>query len=67
MTTEPVVDWSTDYDIFDPGYVADPVPVWDELRVAAQSRTPSAGVVRGFPPDTTMWSRSRTTSIILVP
>ena len=32
MTTEPVVDWSTDYDIFDPGYVADPVPVWDELR-----------------------------------
>lgn len=32
MTTEPVLDWATDYDIFDPGYVADPVPVWDELR-----------------------------------
>jgi len=32
MTTEPVVDWATDYDIFDPSYVADPVPVWDELR-----------------------------------
>ena len=32
MATDPVLDWSTDYDIFDPGYVADPVPVWDELR-----------------------------------
>ena len=30
--TEPVVDWATDYDIFDPGYVRDPAPVWDELR-----------------------------------
>ena len=28
----PVEDWATDYDIFDPGYVADPAPVWDELR-----------------------------------
>ena len=28
----PVSDWSSDYDIFDPGYVADPFPVWDELR-----------------------------------
>jgi len=27
-----VVDWTTDYDIFDPGYVRDPAPVWDELR-----------------------------------
>jgi cytochrome P450 len=25
-------DWATDYDIFDPGYVRDPYPVWDELR-----------------------------------
>ena len=32
MTTEPVVDWAKDYDIFDPGYVRDPAPVWDELR-----------------------------------
>ncbi|HLF39973.1 MAG TPA: cytochrome P450, partial [Acidimicrobiia bacterium] len=35
-TTEPerrpVEDWARDYDIFDPGYVADPAPVWDELR-----------------------------------
>ncbi len=32
MATEPVLDWTTDYDIFDPGYVDDPVPVWDDLR-----------------------------------
>lgn len=25
-------DWGTDYDIFDPGYVAEPFPIWDELR-----------------------------------
>ena len=31
-TTEPVHDWQSDYDIFDPGYVRDPVPRWDELR-----------------------------------
>jgi cytochrome P450 len=30
--TETVVDWATDYDIFDPAYVADPYPVWDQLR-----------------------------------
>ena len=29
---EPVTDWATDYDIFDPEYVADPTPIWDELR-----------------------------------
>ena len=27
-----VKDWATDYDIFDPGYVANPFGVWDELR-----------------------------------
>ena len=25
-------DLATDYDIFDPQYVADPFPIWDELR-----------------------------------
>ncbi len=30
--TCPVHDWATDYDIFDPGYVRDPAPVWDDLR-----------------------------------
>ena len=32
MTTEPVTDWASDYDIFDPAYIRDPFPVWDELR-----------------------------------
>ena len=30
--TEQVRDWATDYDIFDPAYVADPFSVWDDLR-----------------------------------
>jgi len=29
---EPVKDWTTDYDIFDPAYKKDPFPVWDEIR-----------------------------------
>ena len=29
---EAVVDWAGDYDVFDPGYVNDPFPVWDDLR-----------------------------------
>ncbi|HTN79044.1 MAG TPA: cytochrome P450 [Acidimicrobiales bacterium] len=32
MATEPVLDWASDYDIFDGDYVADPTPVWSELR-----------------------------------
>ena len=37
MTTEQIKrpehrDWATDYDIFDPQYVRDPYPIWDELR-----------------------------------
>ncbi|MEN9646483.1 MAG: hypothetical protein RL238_3152 [Actinomycetota bacterium] len=32
MTTEPVTDWTSDYDILDPEYVANPFPVWDDLR-----------------------------------
>jgi len=30
--TPPVDDWATDFDVLDPGYVADPFSVWDELR-----------------------------------
>jgi cytochrome P450 len=30
--TLPVLDWGTDYDIFDPQYVADPYGIWDQLR-----------------------------------
>jgi cytochrome P450 len=32
MTSRPVSDWSTDYDILDADYVADPYPVWADLR-----------------------------------
>ena len=32
MTGNPVVDWASDYDVFDPGYITNPFPVWDELR-----------------------------------
>src|SRR4051794_10931403 len=28
----PVQSWADDYDIFDPTYVGDPFPIWDELR-----------------------------------
>lgn len=30
--SRPVSDWATDYDIFDPTYVNDPYPIWDDLR-----------------------------------
>ena len=32
MTTAPVSDWKTDFDVLDPGYVIDPYAVWNELR-----------------------------------
>ena len=32
MTTEPVKDLATDYDIFDPEYIKNPFPAWAELR-----------------------------------
>jgi cytochrome P450 len=32
MATEPVTDWTSDYDILDPEYVSNPFPVWDDLR-----------------------------------
>ena len=32
VVTAPVTDWSSDYDIFDPQYIADPYPIWAELR-----------------------------------
>ncbi|NDE59510.1 MAG: cytochrome P450, partial [Acidimicrobiia bacterium] len=27
-----IIDWATDYDIFDPRYVNDPFRIWDTLR-----------------------------------
>ena len=30
--TAPVRDWSSDFDVLDPRYVADPFGIWDDLR-----------------------------------
>jgi cytochrome P450 len=30
--TDPVLDWSTDFDVLDPMYIEDPFPIWDDLR-----------------------------------
>ena len=30
--TDPVSDWAADYDIFDRDYIADPYPIWADLR-----------------------------------
>jgi cytochrome P450 len=32
--TLPVEDWSTDFEVLDPGYVQDPFGIWDSLREA---------------------------------
>ncbi|KXF49968.1 hypothetical protein AXA44_21830 [Rhodococcus sp. SC4] len=29
---DPVQDWASDFDIFDPEYIRDPAPYWSELR-----------------------------------
>jgi cytochrome P450 len=31
-STAPVSEWGNDFDVLDPGYVADPFGIWDELR-----------------------------------
>lgn len=32
MANDPVTDWATDFDHTDPVWVADPYPIWDDLR-----------------------------------
>jgi len=32
MHAPPVRDWASDFDIFHPDYIADPYPIWDDLR-----------------------------------
>ena len=61
MTSTPVNDWTSDYDILDPDYVADPYPVWDDLRESVRSRTPTGGVARGCRRATPTSSPSPTT------
>ena len=31
-THGPVIDWATDFDLFDPAYLADPAAIWNDLR-----------------------------------
>lgn len=49
----PVSDWTTDYDVLDADYVADPYPVWDDLReqcpIAHTERWEARGSPRGTP------------------
>ncbi|MGP0032508.1 MAG: cytochrome P450 [Acidimicrobiales bacterium] len=32
--TAPVHDWAVDFDVLDPGYIAEPFGIWDELRTS---------------------------------
>ncbi len=32
MTVHEIGDWAGDYDVYDPAYVEDPFPIWDDLR-----------------------------------
>ncbi len=42
--TEPVTDWTSDFDVLDESYVRDPFPRWDELRqVCPIARTDRRG------------------------
>ncbi len=42
--SEPVSDWTTDFDVLDDAYVRDPFPIWDELRrVCPIARTDRRG------------------------
>ena len=74
-TDNPPIDWTADYDIFDPDFVRDPYPTMHEIR---ESGCPIAhtidGAGRGCRPGTTTSSRSpksttcsRLANIIVVP
>ncbi len=62
----PVQDWATDYDILDPEYIKDPVPVWTSLReqcpIARTERRQASWLpvdyddVRDFAADTDLFS-----------
>ena len=66
-STEPVHDWAEDFDIFDPRYVRDPYPIWDELRGRLPGRphravgwlVPADHPRRSSPPSPTTSTASR--------
>lgn len=35
LHTEPVIDWATDFDLFDPAFRTDPAPIYKALREQA--------------------------------
>lgn len=49
--TDPVHDWTTDYDIYDAEYVNDPTPVWKDLRESGcpMARTDRRGIRSWLP------------------
>jgi cytochrome P450 len=70
--TEPVHDWAEDFELFDPGFVADPYPIWKDLRDQGCpfARTERRQVtympmtyegVRAVAADTDTWSSSSVT------
>ena len=48
----PVIDWATDFDVFDDGYVRDPFSLWPEMRaacpVATSERWGGSHLVMGY-------------------
>jgi cytochrome P450 len=58
----PVTDWASDYDIFDPQYIADPYPIWAELRETCPVAHTDRWAVRGCRPGTRTCTQSPTTS-----
>ncbi len=48
--TEPVEDWTTDFDLLDADYITDPLPVWEDLRSGCpMARTDRRGIRTWMP------------------
>ena len=43
----PVENWATDFDHTDSAWVADPYPIWEDLRQRCPSRTATGTAGRG--------------------
>jgi cytochrome P450 len=74
--TEPVTDWSTDFDVLDEGYIENPYGIWDELRascpVASTTRRGKAWLptryadVTAIAHDTTTFSSSNVAVVAVI-
>ena len=56
--SQPVTDFSTDFDHTDERWVADPYPIWDELRQGCPVAHTDRYGARGCRPVTPTWPRS---------